>query len=192
LLVLKTCLLQTDYKDLKLQFTQINLFPFCSLVTSPANQKIMYIGLSHFHSLLRWILLILLIASVVKAFMGRSGKSPFTEGDRKRTLFTLISAHIQLVLGIILYKISPVVKSATDNMGAAMKDTVLRYWAVEHISMMIIAIVLITIGHIKSKKAATDIAKFKALAVWHTIALILILISIPWPFRLVGQGRGWF
>jgi hypothetical protein len=152
----------------------------------------MYIGLSHFHSLLRWILLILLITSVIKAFMGRSGNTPFTNGDKKRTLFTLISAHTQLVLGIVLYMISPLVQSATMNMGEAMKDTVLRYWAVEHILTMTIAIVFITIGHIKSKKAAADIAKFKALAVWHTIALILILISIPWPFRLVGQGRGWF
>lgn len=152
----------------------------------------MYTGLLHFHSLLRWVLLLLLIVVVVKAWMGRSGGKTFSAGDKKLSLFTMITAHLQLVLGGLLYMVSPTVQSAIADMGAAMKNSVARFWAVEHLLTMIIAIALLTIGHIKAKKAATDQEKFKALSLWFTIGLILILASIPWPFREVGLGRGWF
>ena len=108
----------------------------------------MYTGLLHFHSLLRWVLLLLLIVVVVKAWMGRSGGKTFSAGDKKLSLFTMITAHLQLVLGGLLYMVSDVVQSAIANMGAAMKNPVSRFWAVEHLSMMIIAIALLTIGHI--------------------------------------------
>ena len=152
----------------------------------------MYIGLLHFHSLLRWILLILLITVVIKALQGRSGGKAFGPGDKKLSLFTLISAHLQLVFGTVLYMVSPIVQQALQNMGATMKDSLNRYWAVEHITMIIVAIALLTVGHIKAKKATADQDKYKAQALYFTIALILILISIPWPFREVGMGRGWF
>ena len=152
----------------------------------------MLIGLLHFHSLLRWVLLLLLIAALIKALRGKKGGVPFTVGDKKISLYTMISAHLQLILGGFLYAVSPTVQNAISNMGAAMKDGVARFWAVEHISMMIIAIALLTIGHIKCKKAKSDQAKFKAQATYFTLGLILILASIPWPFREVGMGRGWF
>lgn len=152
----------------------------------------MHTGLLHFHSLLRWILLILLLVTVVKAFLGMSGGKKFTSGDARLSLFTMISAHLQLVFGVLLYMVSPVVQSAISDMGSAMKNPIARFWAVEHISIMIVAIGLLTVGHIKAKKSNTDTAKFKAQALYFTIGLLLILISIPWPFREVGAGRGWF
>ena len=152
----------------------------------------MFIGLLHFHSLLRWVLLLLLITVIVKAFQGRSGGKKFESGDRKLSLFTMITAHLQLILGGFLYVISPTVQNALRDMGAAMKSVESRFWAVEHISLMVIAIAILTVGHIKAKKAVGDQAKFKAQALYFTIGLLLILISIPWPFREVGMGRGWF
>jgi hypothetical protein len=152
----------------------------------------MYIGLLHFHSLLRWILLLLLIAVVIKALQGRNGGKVFGPGDRKLSLFTLISAHLQLLIGGLLYMVSPTVQQSLANMGAAMKDSINRFWAVEHLSLMIVSIALLTIGHIKAKKATSDQDKFKAQALYFTIGLLLILIAIPWPFREVGAGRGWF
>jgi hypothetical protein len=152
----------------------------------------MFIGLLHFHSLLRWVLLILLITVIVKALKGRSGGVQFTKGDKKLSLFTMITAHLQLVLGGFLYAVSPTVQSAISNMGAAMKDGVARFWAVEHILMMIVAIGLLTYGHIRCKKAKGDQEKYKVQALYFTVGLILILASIPWPFREVGFGRGWF
>ena len=152
----------------------------------------MYIGLLHFHSLLRWVLLLLLITVVVKALQGRNGGKAFGPGDRKLSLFTMISAHLQLVFGAFLYMISPIVQQSLQNMGATMKDSINRFWAVEHITMMIISIALLTIGHIKAKRATSDQDKFKAQALYFTIALLLILVAIPWPFREVGAGRSWF
>lgn len=152
----------------------------------------MYIGLLHFHSLLRWVLLLLLITVVIKALQGRKGGKTFGPGDKKLSLFTLISAHLQLLTGGLLYVVSPTVQQALANMGAAMKDGIQRFWAVEHILMMVISIGLLTVGHIKAKKAEGDQEKYKTQALYFTIALLLILISIPWPFREVGAGRGWF
>ncbi len=150
----------------------------------------MYTGLLHLHSSLRYVLLIVIIAAIIKGFDGWLNKKEFTGTDNKLGLFTLIFAHTQLLVGLILYFISPIVQSALSDMGGAMKDTTLRFWAVEHISLMIIAIVLITIGRVSSKKAATAVQKHKKAAIFFLIGLILILISIPWPFSRVA--RPWF
>lgn len=143
------------------------------------------------HSFLRWALLLLMVVSIVKAAMSLSGKNPYTPSDRKRTLFTMIAAHLQLVLGVILYMTSTVVQAGRSNMAAAMKDTALRYWTVEHISMMIIAIVLITIGNIRSKKMDTDAGIYKQVLIWFGLALLVLMVAMPWPFR-AEIGRGWF
>jgi membrane protein DedA with SNARE-associated domain len=94
--------------------------------------------------------------------------------------------HLQLVIGFVLYFISPKVIFSASSM----KDSVLRFFLVEHISLMIIAVVLITIGYVKSNRAADEMKKHKKLIIYYTIALVLILASIPWPFR--GLGAGWF
>ena len=77
------------------------------------------------------------------------------------------------------------------GMGVAMKDAVMRFWLVEHLTGMLIGIALITVGRIAAKKAATDQAKFKKIAVFFTLGLLVILATIPWPFR-EALGRGWF
>jgi len=85
-----------------------------------------------------------------------------------------------------LYFISPKVTLVEGFM----KDTILRFYTVEHISLMLIAAIFITIGHSKSKKAEDSAAKFKKIAVFYTVTLLLVLVSIPWPFRI--PGAGWF
>ncbi len=156
-----------------------------------AQTKTMYNILLRSHSGLRWVILALVLGAIFRAFTNiSSGK--FTPLDDKLTLFSLISAHIQLLLGLGLYFISPWVEKAMANgMGAAMKDSVDRFWAVEHIFGMVIGIALITIGRIASKKAVTDTEKFKKVAVYFSIGLLIILATIPWPFR-EHLGRGWF
>ena len=143
------------------------------------------------HSFLRWALLLLMIVSIVKAAMSLSGKNPYSPSDRKRTLFTMIAAHLQLVIGVILY-VSRGWSYQFSNMGVAMKNASLRFWTVEHISMMIIAIVFITIGNIRSKKMDTDAGKYKQILIWFGLALLIIIAAMPWPFRAEGIGRGWF
>ncbi|HEX5000905.1 MAG TPA: cytochrome B [Bacteroidia bacterium] len=151
----------------------------------------MYTGLLHTHSLLRWVFLILLITVIVKAWGGMKSKRAFTGGDKKLVLMTVITAHVQLLIGIMLYMSSPIVKTALNDMGAAMKDGLLRFWAVEHISAMVLAIILITIGHASAKRAVTDAAKFKKLFIFFVIGLVIILATIPWPFQQMHAFRGW-
>lgn len=148
----------------------------------------MFTGLLHLHSTLRYILLILLILSILKSLSGWMGKKVYSSGDRKLSLFTMIAAHLQLIVGIILYFISPIVKAGLANMGEAMKDTMLRYWVVEHISLMIIAIILITLGNSLAKRATDDTGKHKRIAIFFLIALAVIFIAIPWPWSAVARG----
>lgn len=123
------------------------------------------------HSGWRYLVLILLVVAVIQALSGWLGKKVYTEGNRKLNVFTLISAHIQLVLGVVLYFLSPLTKGP-------MGEALYRYWKVEHVTMMVIAIVLITVGNAKSKKVADSIAKHKNIAIFFGIALVLILAAI--------------
>ncbi|MCB9283922.1 MAG: cytochrome B [Lewinellaceae bacterium] len=143
--------------------------------------------IQHVHSGLRWVVLILLIWAAFSAFKNwRSGAS-FTDSDRKRGLFTMIAAHFQLLFGVVLYFISPYVKFTAETM----KDPVARFYTVEHISLMLIAIVLITLGYLRAKRQTTDTARFKTQFYFFAIALLLILVAIPWPFR-EGLSGSWF
>mgnify|MGYP007114283232 CR=1 FL=1 len=151
----------------------------------------MYEILLRSHSGLRWVLLILVLGSIFRAFTNMSS-GKFTALDDKLSLFSLISAHVQLLLGLGLYFISPFVKVAMEaGMGAAMRDSEMRFWLVEHIFGMVIGIALITVGRIAAKKATEDKAKFKKIAVYFTIGLLMILATIPWPFREALE-KGWF
>ncbi len=152
----------------------------------------MYTGLLHTHSLVRWIMFVLLIITIFRSYNGWKSKRSYTPGDKKLALFTLIFSHVQLLIGLLLYMVSPIVKQALPDMGAAMKDKMLRFWAVEHILMMVIAILIITIGYSLSKRAASDSDKFRKIFTYFLISLIIILITIPWPFTQTGAGRGWF
>jgi len=142
------------------------------------------------HSFLRWVLLILLLACIIKSLQGMMSKKAFSPSDNKINLFLFISAHTQLLVGIILYFVSPIVKMGM-SMPDAMKNPEVRFFMMEHSVMMIIAIVLITMGRILSKKATTDASKFKKLFWFNFIALIVIFAAIPWPtFGMVH--RPWF
>ncbi len=145
----------------------------------------MYNGLVHAHSGLRWVVLILLLITIFNAFAKKSSGN-FSEGDRKMALFTMIFTHVQFTIGLVLYFISPLVVFS----GESMKNTVQRFYLVEHIVLMLIAVALITIGHSKSKKAKTGTEKFKKISVFYLIALIVILVAIPWPFRI--ETAAWF
>ncbi|HYG53162.1 MAG TPA: hypothetical protein VD905_19820 [Flavobacteriales bacterium] len=144
--------------------------------------------LKHAHSGLRWVVLILLIYAVYNAFSKKKG-GDYTEGDRKLNLFTMVSTHTMLLIGLIMYFMNPYIHLLWGNMGAAMKISAARHMVLEHPLGMLAALVLITIGHSKSKKAS-GADKHKKIFTFYLIGLILILLSIPWPFRF--EGAGWF
>jgi len=145
------------------------------------------------HSILRWAILGLLLVSIFNAFMGMQKKKAFSATDNKMGLFLTIVADSQLVLGLLLYFVGTMGMQNIQRLGMAevMKNAYARFFAVEHIFMMLIAIVLIHIGRAKSKKAATDLSKHKNSFWFYFIALILILASIPWPFRQGFESLGW-
>ena len=149
----------------------------------------MYEGLKHAHSGIRWIFLALLIYAVINAFLKWRGNKAFLEGDRKLGLFTFITSHLQLTLGLILYFISPKVMTFSKDMGEVMKHPTDRFFAVEHITVMILGIILISIGYSSAKRAADSSTKFKKTFIFFLIGLILILSRIPWPPQ---HGSAWF
>lgn len=150
----------------------------------------MYTGLLHLHSFLRYVALLLLIVATYKSLTGFISKKEYTKLDNKLSLFAFISLHLQLTIGLILYFVSPIVQAGLHDMGSAMKEPSLRFWTVEHIAMMLVAITLVTIGRISSKKAADDVTKHKRQAILFLIGLLIIFMAIPWPFSSVA--RAWF
>ncbi len=145
----------------------------------------MYGGLLHAHSGLRWLVLVFLIWAIANAF-SKKNQTTASKSDKMPVLLGLIFTHLQLDFGFILYFISPKVHF---NPGF-MKETVTRFYAMEHISLMLIAIVLITIGYSKFKRASSPELGQKAVLFYYGLGLLLILISIPWPFRIAGAA--WF
>ena len=138
-------------------------------------------GLLHLHNFLRWIILFFLVLSLIQAF----GKKPAL---KKTSLWLLIASHITLLIGLYQYFTGAFGYKLiqANGFGAVMKDSALRFWAVEHITTMIIAIIFITIARGKSKSGAYTAASWL-----YLIALVLILAGVPWPFR-EGIARPWF
>jgi uncharacterized membrane protein YozB (DUF420 family) len=149
----------------------------------------MYAGSVHLHNMLRWVILILLLLNVYRH--ATAGAQPYGDKDRKLGLYLMISAHIMLLLGLFQYFLGGVGLSRIQEMGmsAVMKNSEWRYWAVEHISTMVISIVLITLGYGVRKKQMDDIAKHRRALLLYAVALLLILAAMPWPGRQGEIGR---
>ncbi len=141
----------------------------------------MYTGFRHLHSYFAYLLLAVLIFSIIYVIVQFVKKKPFTEKVRKISLIGLIASHLQLLIGLVLYFISPRgISLFSDEMSQIMGDSVTRLYAIEHPLTMIIAIVLITIGYSKAKKPGDDVRRFKTLLLFYLIGLILMLTRIPW------------
>ena len=136
----------------------------------------------YIHSWLRWIILLLGIIAIIKAYAGWLGKKPFSKGDNAISGSFMGSLHLNLLIGLILYLfLSPYGLEAFDRgVGEVMKDAYYRFWAVEHIVVNIIAVVVAQIGRTKSKKALDPIKKHKLAAIFYSVAFILLISRIPW------------
>jgi hypothetical protein len=141
----------------------------------------MYSLLIFIHSWLRWILLLLGLFVIIRSYAGWFGKKNYLKSDRSISLVLISLFHTQLILGLLLYFFySPVVHSAFQNFGAAMKDSQLRYWAVEHLFIMIFSVIIAQFGHIRIKKTHAALSKHRNAAIYYTMAFILIVSRIPW------------
>lgn len=148
----------------------------------------LYPTLLTLHSWDRWIVLLLGVALVVGAkliWIFRQGE--WGPRNDRISLFFIIAADIQLLLGIALYALTPYFSAFTSDPGAAMGNPVTRFWAMEHGFGMIIAIVLAHVGRVAVKKAQTSHAKAKRAAILFGLALLIMLITTPWPFMEYGR-----
>jgi len=134
-------------------------------------------GLLVSHSYLRYAVLALLIVVIVTSLLGWIGKKSYSTTDNKLSLYLFIATHLQLLLGLILYVVSPNVQFNSNTM------TDFRYWTVEHSTIMIISIILITMARITAKKMTDDVAKHKRLFIFNALALIFILAGIAMSGR---------
>lgn len=146
----------------------------------------MYNGLIHAHSGFRWLVVIFLIIAILKSFMAMKNKQAFTKSDNLIALLLLSFTHLQFVIGLTIYFMG----GKLASLAASMKISEARFWSLEHGLLMIVAIILITIGRVKSKKAATDELKHKKGLVFYSIAFLIILwAGLIKPYLL---GKPWF
>lgn len=134
------------------------------------------------HSIIRWLVLLSLLGAIGKSYRGlRSGQS-FRKWDNRLRIITVTIAHLQVTLGLILYGLSPMVNYFLNHFSEAVHMREIRFFGMEHITMMVIAVIVLTIGSAKTGKRKTDRDKFKTMLVWFTVAFIIIFLSIPWSF----------
>lgn len=143
----------------------------------------MHSALLHSHNLLRWVVLLLGILALVKAAQGLGGDRPYPAARRAGVLFTA-SLHLQLVLGLLLFLVSPFIETAMADMKATMADRALRFFIAEHPVIMVAAAVLMTIGGIVAKNAASDASRHRKLLVFAGLTMALVLWGIPWQRAL--------
>jgi len=139
-------------------------------------------GFLHLHNILRWVILITLLLSIYKLFVKQDAL--------KTSKILFIASHTTLLIGLYQYFVSSLLgfkAIQTAGMKTVMGDSVSRFWGMEHAFTMIIAIILITIGHIRYKKSG----KAGLTQVLYLLALVFILLMTPWPFK-AGVGRPWF
>ena len=142
----------------------------------------MYSILLAFHSLIRWLVLASLLFAIFRAYKGWILGKEFSQFENSVRHWTATIAHIQLVLGLSLYFISPIIYYFLHHYKDAVHQRAVRFFGMEHSLMMLMGIIIVTIGSVKVKHKSKDKEKFRTMAIWFTIGLLVILISIPWPF----------
>lgn len=156
-------------------------FNYYICIFNNKTNKDMYNMVKMLHSYWAYLALIILIIAVVNSIIKKVGNKEYEAKDFRLALFTLIVSHIQLLLGLILYFVSPRFSLFSESgMGEIMKNSVDRLYLVEHPLVNFIAITLITIGYSKHKKQLLSNGKFKTISIFYTIALLLFLSRIPW------------
>jgi len=148
----------------------------------------MYTSALLLHSWVRWIILIAGILAVARAVAGMSGGKPWTKADDRGTLLFTIALDIQLLIGLILYAgLSPVTRTAFADMAAAMRNPALRFWVAEHFVGMIMALALAHVGRVVIKKRTEAGDKHRLAAMFMGVAMVVILLSLPWPWGSIPR-----
>lgn len=153
----------------------------------------LYDALLHIHSVGRWLVLLLLLFAIINSLI--AGDRPYIRTDNRLGLLLTIAADLMLLIGIALWYFGPhgyKMIEATGGMANAMKDPTTRFFGIEHLVGMLIAIILIHIGKAQGRKKIGDKAKHRRTLLFYFLALLIILASIPWPFREIGAASHWY
>jgi hypothetical protein len=133
------------------------------------------------HSYLRWVVILAGLIAVARAASGASRRAPWTPADDKAGFWFVTAVDAQFLLGILLYGfLSPFTHQAFGDVAAAMKNSILRFWAVEHIAGMIIGVALVHVGRVRARRT-DSLRRHRVAAIFFGLALVAILVSIPWP-----------
>ncbi|HLA53214.1 MAG TPA: hypothetical protein VK618_07910 [Flavitalea sp.] len=146
----------------------------------------MYNGFVHLHNLLRWVIIILLLVVIIRQLTGMLGRKPFLPKDKRLSLILTTTVHVQFLIGLyqwIFGNFGFRLIKAAGGMGEVMKNAAMRFWVVEHITGMLIATILVTMARNFSKKPYPDQTKQTRLFWLYFVAFLLIIASVPWPFR---------
>ena len=142
----------------------------------------MYSAALIFHSLLRWVVLLAGLLAVGRACAGWTGKRPWSAADNRAGIWFTAALDLQLLAGLLLHlALSPLTQAAMENVAATMQNPSLRFWFVEHPFGMVIALVLAHVGRVRIRKAITDASRHRIAAILFGIAMVVILLSSPWP-----------
>lgn len=136
------------------------------------------------HNSLRWLILLLAVMTLVQSVKGRDGTIAYAKARRLGVFFTM-ALHLQLLLGLALFAVSPFIRAAMADMQGTMADSARRFFIAEHPTFMVIATILMTVGGIVAKNAADDAARHRKLAIFVAVTLLLILAGIPWQRALI-------
>jgi hypothetical protein len=148
------------------------------------------------HSWIRWVVLALALLAALRGIQGRVGGRPWTPASARANLLATISLDIQMLLGLALYAfLSPFTREAFGDFGAAMRTPALRYWAVEHVAVMVVALILAHVGNVLARKARSDSARHLRSAVFFGLVFLLLVVGTPWagmsngrPLFRLGKG----
>ena len=151
----------------------------------------LYTTLLTLHNLLRWVVVILGVIALARAWTGWISKRPYTPADSRIGMIFGGMFDLQVLLGLILYFIpGTFTYTAFRNFGPAMGDSVTRFFALEHILMMLISLVVVHIGSARAKKTAGDPARHRVTALWFSAAFLILFLAIPWsPASFLGAER---
>jgi len=140
------------------------------------------------HSLLRWVVLAAGLVAFGRALAGMRARRAWTAGDDRAGQVFVGTLDLQLLIGLVLYfGLSPITRAAIQDFGAAMGNSMLRFWAVEHILGMVIAVALAHVGRVRVRKTTDPVRRHKLAAIFFGLALIAILATIPWPGMPAGR-----
>jgi hypothetical protein len=140
------------------------------------------------HSWLRWIVLLAGLAVVIRGAAGARARKMWEPADQRGVRLFVAAMDVQVLIGLILYVgVSPLIAGAFQNISAAMRNEVQRFFLVEHLFGMLVALGVAHVGSVKIRKAADSHAKHRLAVIYILIALAVIALSIPWPGMPAGR-----